>query len=39
MNYIFKCAYCDKPVATTTTSQGYFVAVEGCECETKNNKS
>lgn len=35
MNLEFNCAYCDKPVPTTTTPEGFFVALEGCECETK----
>jgi len=33
MNYIFKCANCEKPIATTTTTKGFFVALEECECE------
>ena len=39
MNLEFKCAYCDKPVATTTTPEGFFVALDGCECLTNNNQS
>ena len=31
----FKCAYCDKPIQTTNTSEGFFVALEECECQTK----
>tara|TARA_R110002051_G_scaffold114331_1_gene187229 strand:- start:1045 stop:1284 length:240 start_codon:yes stop_codon:yes gene_type:complete len=29
----FNCAYCDKPVETTTTPEGFFVA-DKCECQT-----
>jgi hypothetical protein len=39
MNLEFNCAYCDKPVATTTTPEGFFVALDGCECLTNNNQS
>ena len=31
MNSEFKCAYCDKPVETTSTPEGFFVA-EPCDC-------
>ena len=31
MNYIFNCAYCDKPMQTTSTPEGFFVA-EPCDC-------
>lgn len=34
MNLEFKCAYCDKPIQTTNTPEGFFVALEGCECQT-----
>ena len=39
MNFEFNCAYCDKPVATTITPEGYFQVLDGCECITNNNKS
>ena len=35
MNYIFKCANCEKPIATTTTNKGFFVALEDRDWETK----
>lgn len=31
MNLEFNCAYCDKPIQTTTTPEGFFVA-ETCDC-------
>jgi len=38
MNLNYICAYCDKPVATTITPEGFFEVLDGCECLTKNNK-
>lgn len=38
MNLDFNCAYCDKPVTTTKTQEGFFQVLDGCECITKNNK-
>ena len=38
MNLDYICAYCDKPVATTITPEGFFQVLDGCECLTKNNK-
>ena len=31
MNTEFKCAYCDEPMQTTSTPEGFFVA-EPCDC-------
>jgi len=39
MNLDYICAYCDKPVATTITPEGFFEVLDGCECLTNNNKS
>jgi len=45
MSLEFKCAYCDKPIQTTTTPEGFFEArvirgsltlLEGCECQNKH---
>ena len=32
----FNCAYCDKPVETTTTPEGFFVA-DKCDCHAQQN--